>query len=119
MFFKVRENSNFGQGVAKPPRTPREIWQKYFLIYDRPGKLPRNFFCFALWKIIVSQTRETPAKCFLEKIIVSQTRETPAKCFLEKIIVSQTRKPPAKYFLEKIIVSQTREPPSKSDKNIF
>ena len=48
--------------------------------------------------MIVSQTRETPAKVFVEKMIVSQTRETLAKVFFEKMIVSQTREPPTEIF---------------------
>eukprot|EP00493_Phyllostaurus_siculus_P018844 UN19141 len=38
VFFNVRESSHFGQSVAKPPRTPREILQNYFSIYCRLGR---------------------------------------------------------------------------------
>ena len=56
--------------------------------------------------MIVSQTRETPAKYFFEKMIVSQTRETPAKFFLLSTLKNEcvidprnSRENPEKVFL--------------------
>ena len=110
----MRESYNFRQGVVKLSLNPYEILQKYFSIYGRPAKPPRNvslkkWLChkplktsqisldFALWKVIVSQTRKSVFALHFEKWIFHRPAKHPRNISLNKWLCHRPARHPRKF----------------------
>ena len=106
VFFKLRESSNFGQGVAKPPRQTRARQQKYFWITHRVAKPPR----------------QTRARFFSKMDCVIGSRNPRARFFSKMDWVIGSRNPrarPARDFFQKWVESLGREPHAPDPREIF